>query len=62
MISAKLLENFDAFAEHMAAHVREKAAKAGSTILYSHDGKLIEENPATGERRVLEEEETKVPA
>lgn len=34
-------------------YVREKAILAGSTIVYVKDGQLIEENPKTLEKNIL---------
>jgi len=36
--------------------VRDKAIKAGSTIIYLKDGKLIEEDPKTLSKRILKNE------
>ena len=53
MLSPDFVENFEAFAKKMTAHVREKAAKAGSNIVYLEGEELVEENPATGERHLF---------
>lgn len=34
-------------------HVRQKAIKAGSTIIYTQNNQLIEEDPATSKKIVL---------
>jgi hypothetical protein len=47
--------NFDAMSKAFQQHVREKAKKAGSTIVYQKDNQLIEENPLTGEKKILKE-------
>ena len=36
-------------------YIREKAANADSTIVYYEGNLLIEENPKTGEKKVLKE-------
>lgn len=36
--------------------VRDKAIKAGSTIIYLKDGNLIEEDPKTSSKRILKKE------
>ncbi len=44
-----IIEALENHGKSFALFVREKAAAVGSTIIYSENGKLIEENPATGE-------------
>ncbi len=45
--------DFDALSQSMREFIREKAIKAGSTIVYQEGNCLIEENPATGEKKIL---------
>lgn len=34
-------------------HVRRKAMRAGSTIIYKKNGQLVEEDPATSQKTIL---------
>ena len=43
----------DKLSQSMRQFIREKAIAAGSTIVYQEDNNLIEENPATGEKKIL---------
>jgi hypothetical protein len=45
--------DFEKMAISFREYVREKAINAGSTIVYVEDGNLIEEDPATNEKKVL---------
>lgn len=45
--------DFDALSQSMRRFIREKAIAAGSSIVYQEDNYLIEENPATGEKKIL---------
>jgi len=45
--------DFEKMRETFPAFVREKAIKAGSTIVYMEDGEIIEEDPRTGKKTVL---------
>ncbi len=37
----------------VASYVRERAVKAGSFITYKEQGKIVRENPRTGEKVIL---------
>ena len=62
MKTAEVKIDFDALSQSMRQFIREKAINAGSTIVYQENNCLIEENPATGEKKILEiyPEEVKV--
>gem|GEM_PF-6884481 len=40
-------------AVHFERHVREKAIRAGNTIVYVIDGQMIEEDPTSSVKTVL---------
>lgn len=42
--------DFDVMAKAMLEHVRNKAACAGSTIIYKKNGALIEEDPRNSKK------------
>lgn len=44
----------------MREHVRAKAIKAGSEIVYLSQGNIIIENPATGEKKILKRGSRKI--
>ena len=48
--------DFKVMQQALKQSVRDKAIKAGSTIVYVKDGQLIEENPATQTKRTLKKE------
>ncbi|NCI49783.1 hypothetical protein GWC95_07610 [Sediminibacterium roseum] len=43
----------------VANYVREQALKTGSFITYKENGKIIRENPRTGEKFVLDSQSAK---
>jgi hypothetical protein len=47
--------DFQRMGKAFQQHVREKAARFGSTIVYLKNGVLIEEDPRTHEHRVLKQ-------
>ena len=47
--------NFEVLAKAMREHVRNKAALAGSTIIYKENGVLIEEDPRNSKKTILKE-------
>jgi len=51
MLPAKI--DFSALAVHFERHVREKAIRAGNTIVYVIDGQMIEEDPTSSVKTVL---------
>jgi hypothetical protein len=44
--------NFEKMAVAFKSHVRLKALRAGSTIFYSQNGQLIEEDPRDSSKRI----------
>ena len=55
MMKQQVNIDFEIMAKAMAKYVRDKAAKAGSTIVYKKDGILVEENPLTLEITILKQ-------
>lgn len=45
--------NFIEMAKALRSHVREKAARSNSTIVYLKDGVIVEENPKNNHRKVI---------
>lgn len=52
-MSSKVNIDFQRMAKALQRHVREKAARSGSTIVYLKDGILMEEDPKT--HRILKQ-------
>ena len=48
--------DFKVMQQALKQSVRDKAIKAGSTIVYLKDGRLIEEDPKTLSKRTLKKE------
>ena len=55
MNSSQVNIDFKLLALAFQKYIREKAKKANSTILYKLGDQLIEENPATLQKKVLKE-------
>ncbi len=55
MITSQVNIDFKLLTLAFQKYIREKAKKANSTILYKIGDQLIEENPATSQRKVLKE-------
>lgn len=53
---SKVNIDFKIMQQALKQSVRDKAIKAGSTIVYIKDGKLIEEDPKTCSKRTLKKE------
>lgn len=53
MIKAQVDIDFKVMSQAMREHVRRKASRAGSTIIYKKDGALIEEDPTISKKTVL---------
>jgi hypothetical protein len=49
--------DFPGVGEAVEAFVRAKAIETGTTIVYRENGKIIEEDPRTGVKTVIEESE-----
>ena len=47
--------DFEQLGSAYRKYIREKAAKANSTIVYREGNQQIEENPKTGEKKVLKD-------
>ncbi len=50
--------DFTVMAKAMREHVRNKAATAGSTIVYKKNGILIEENPRNSKKVIIKNSST----
>lgn len=53
MSENRLNLDFELLAKSFPKYIREKARKAGSTIVYKEGDQLIEEDPHTRQKRVL---------
>lgn len=53
MITSQVNIDFRLLSIAFQKHIREKAKKSGSTILYKKNDQLIEENPTTSKIRIL---------
>lgn len=53
MKKAEVNIDFSKIGHGMSEFVRNKAAKAGSTIVYGENGHIVEEDPRTGKKKVL---------
>jgi len=53
MKKADVKIDFSKIGKGISAFVRNKAAKAGSTIVYGENGNIVEEDPRTGKKKVL---------
>lgn len=55
MTRAKVNIDFDLMAKAFREHVRSKAKRAGSTIVYKENGLLIEEDPKNATKKVIKQ-------
>ncbi|MCW3106066.1 MAG: hypothetical protein JWQ09_572 [Segetibacter sp.] len=55
MEKAQVNIDFEVMAKAMREHVRNKAARAESTIIYKKNGVLIEEDPKNSKKTILKE-------
>ncbi len=56
MSKEKVNIDFKLMKKALKESVRDKAIKAGSTIVYLQDGEIIEEDPKTKIKRILKKE------
>ncbi|MEO6327423.1 MAG: hypothetical protein ABIO55_00750 [Ginsengibacter sp.] len=56
MSQKKVNIDFRIMKKVLKENVRDKAIKAGSTIVYLEDGEIIEEDPTTKTKRILKKE------
>lgn len=56
MSKSKVNIDFKLMKKALKESVRDKAIKAGSTIVYLEDGEIIEEDPKTKTKRILKKE------
>lgn len=52
--------DFQRMGEALRQHVRQKAARSGSTIVYLKNSMLIEEDPKTHQQRILKQIDDKI--
>ncbi len=56
MKTRKVNIDFKVMQQALKNSVRDKAIKAGSTIIYLKEGKVVEEDPKTQSKRILKKE------
>lgn len=53
MEKASVHFDMDAMVNGLPAYIREKAKKAGSSIIYAENGHIIKEDARTGQKTIL---------
>jgi len=59
MEQVKVNFNMATIGKQVEAYVRSRATRLGSFIVYKENGKIIKEDPRTGQKTVLQPAETK---